>query len=232
VDDLTAHDAGVLDVASTEGIDATKKLQLAQDDLELELSGWLAAGDSINSVVVTTALRLWHAFHTLELIYRDAYNNQLNDRYAGKRDQFSGLAKWAADRLLASGVGMSSNPVPKAGAAQLSYYPGQSSGETYYVSISWVNAQGVEGAAGDWSAITMPDGNTLCVRPGAAPQNAMGWNVFVGLSPDTISRQNQSVLDPAQAWVQQGVVSTTGSLPGDGQASDWVRLVARVLLRG
>jgi hypothetical protein len=60
----------------------------------------------------------------------------------------------------------------------------------------------------------------------------MGWNVFVGLSPDTISRQNQSMLDPAQPWVQQGAVSTTGSLPGDGQAGDWVRLVARVLLRG
>ena len=39
-------------------------------------------------VVVTPPLKLWHTFRTLEMVYGDAYNSQLNDRYAGKRDEF------------------------------------------------------------------------------------------------------------------------------------------------
>jgi hypothetical protein len=232
IDDLAGHDAGLLDVASTVGIDVSRKLKLAQDDLELELTGLLPAGDSVNNVAVTTALRLWHAFHALELVYRDAFNDQLNDRYAGKRDQFAGLAKWAADKLIARGVAMIGKPVPKAGTALLSYYPGGQAGATYYVCTSWVNADGGEGAAGEWSAITVPDGNTLCVQPADPPENATGWNVFTGLSPETISRQNGDVIDVTQPWVQQGAVTTTGAKPGSGQTADAIRLVARVLLRG
>ena len=47
-------------------------------------SGQLAAPPSIEQVVVTPPLKLWHIFRTLEMVYRDAYNSQLNDRYAGQ----------------------------------------------------------------------------------------------------------------------------------------------------
>src|SRR5689334_3245612 len=85
IDDLTAQDTQLNDVASTEGIDATKKLELAQEELEIELTSLL--GD-VSGVIVTPALRLWHTYRALTLVYSDAYYSQLNDRYKGKRDEY------------------------------------------------------------------------------------------------------------------------------------------------
>jgi hypothetical protein len=232
VDDLAAHDSGLLGVASSEGINLTNKINLAQDDLALELTGMLRSEDSLGSVVVTSALRLWHAFRTLEMVYRDAYANQLNDRYASKRDQFAQLAKSAADKLIQIGLGMVANPLPRAAFPQLTYYPGTQAGATYYVCVSWVDPAGDEGAAGDYTAITVPDNNVLSVRPVNPPAMAAGWNVFVGLSPDTIARQNQSPLPLSQVWLQQVPVSTAGKPPGAGQNAQYTRIIARILQRG
>ena len=126
MEDLTAQDSQLLDVASTEGVDLTRKLALAQDELGVELSallsgagsgdplGWRAAADC-DRVVITAPLKMWHTFRTLEMVYRDAYNNALNDRYAGKRDAFHEMAAWAREKLILLGIGMAWNPVPRAG---------------------------------------------------------------------------------------------------------------------
>ena len=42
-----------------------------------------ASGFDLSHVVVTPPVRLWHTYRTLENVYREAYNSQLNDRYAG-----------------------------------------------------------------------------------------------------------------------------------------------------
>lgn len=232
VDDLTAHDSGILNVASAEGIDLTRKLELAQEELAMELSILLGSGDGLRSLVVTAAIRLWHAFHTLELVYRDAYSNQLNERYGRKRDQYAGLAQWAMQKVIDGGVGVSLNPVPKAEPAALTHFPGQQQGATYYVCTSWLSATGEEGAAGEWRAISVPDGNVLSVRPVNLPASATGWNVFVGLSPDSMTRQNDSVLVPAEAWLQVSAVTGTGAAPGGGQTADTIRTFPRILQRG
>src|SRR5689334_1908872 len=100
IEDLHGHDTQLLDVANVEGIDVTRKLTLAQEDLGLELRvllarlsgssdvGILGSGPGIDHVVVTPPLKLWHTYRALELVYRDAFNSQLNDRYAGKRDEY------------------------------------------------------------------------------------------------------------------------------------------------
>ena len=76
MEDLTAQDSQLLDVASVEGIDVTQKLFLAQDELALELNAllsrlsnmdqlfWLAPQPNLGSVVVTPALKLWHTFRS------------------------------------------------------------------------------------------------------------------------------------------------------------------------
>ena len=89
IEDLTAQDSQLLNVANSEGIDVTVKLALAQEAIGIHLEGLLGEGPhrSLRHVVVTPPLRLWHTYRTLESVYRDAYNSQLNDRYAGKRDQ-------------------------------------------------------------------------------------------------------------------------------------------------
>ena len=129
-EDLTGQDSQLLNVASTEGIDLGGKLALAQEELGVELRallnrggpvgprGWIAPAyieqAGIGHVVVTPPLKMWHTFRTLEMVYRDAYNNALNDRYAGKRDAFHEMAAWAREKLILLGIGMAWNSVPRA----------------------------------------------------------------------------------------------------------------------
>ena len=96
IEDLRGYDTQLLDVANVEGIDVTRKLQLAQEEIatevttllgRLRLPGWLNAPPDPGRVVVTPPLRLWHSYLALEMVYRDAYHSQLNDRYAAKRDE-------------------------------------------------------------------------------------------------------------------------------------------------
>ena len=118
MEDLAAQDTQLTNVANVEGIDVTQKLVLAQEELALEITAlltgsrcgdqaiWLQAQPRINNLVVTPALKLWHTFRALEMVYGDAYSSQLNDRYAAKRDQFHERAKWAYERLLLLGMGI------------------------------------------------------------------------------------------------------------------------------
>ena len=95
IEDLRGHDTQLLNVATVEGIDVTRKLALAHGELCFEVGGMLGRLGpvwqaevlvALEQVVMTPALKLWHIFRTLEMVYGDAYNSQLNDRYGGKRD--------------------------------------------------------------------------------------------------------------------------------------------------
>jgi hypothetical protein len=184
--------------------------------------------------VVTAPLRLWHAFHTLEMVYRDAYNNQLNDRYRGKWEQYRELSGWAMQKLLETGVGIVADPVPQAAAPQLDIVPGEPGYEeaTYYVRVAWVNAGGEEGVASPWEVATAPPDMMLQVRAVRRPSNAVGWNVYVGVSADEQTLQNASPIDPDGAWDIRIVPEIRGRMPGDGQRPNYVRAVGQVLQRG
>ena len=158
IEDLSAQDSQLLDVASTEGIDLTKKLALAHEQAGIEIeellrrripeSGWNSTiqAPGLGSVVVTTPLRLWHTYRTLRLVYSDAYFNQSNDRYARKRDEFEQQARWAYEKLLNAGLGITSDPIPVAQTPNVTAAAGLLPGGTYYVTAAWVNATGEEGA--------------------------------------------------------------------------------------
>jgi len=244
LEDLTAQDAAVLDVASVEGIDVTRKIALARDELAMELTTLLTRtiaydraqlpgyAPSLSSVTVTPPLQVWHTLRTLELIYRDAFNNQLNDRYKGKRDQYRELAKWAAEKLMQTGVGIVADPVAQAAAPDLEASAGTLAEGTYYVTTAWVNASGGEGAGSAPAAIQLNDGSGFTVRPGSPPVNAAGWNVFVGTSPDGMVQQNTTGLDAGQTWVQSAAPLTEGRRPGSGQAPSYLKPTPRFLQRG
>ena len=94
LDDLAAQDSQLLDIASEEGINVTQKMALALGEIEVEMNSileslklvaWpfsLILEPTIGNIVVTPALQLWHTYRTLEMVYSDAYGNQLNDRYS------------------------------------------------------------------------------------------------------------------------------------------------------
>jgi len=244
IQDLMGQDSSVLATAQTENIDLSQKLALAQQQLGIELTTllqrsntydwqfWLQPDPQLNNIVVTPPLQLWHVFQTLTLVYQDAYFNQLNDRYQGKRDQFQQLAKWAADKLMQTGLGIAADPIPQAAPPQLTSIPGGQPAMTYCASVSWLNVESEEGQASNSSTLTVAAGNALVVQPVNQPANATAWNVYVGLSPTAMALQNPSPLALDQVWVQAGPVSTLGQAPGTGQAPNYLRALPRVIQRG
>src|SRR6266849_88370 len=123
IEDLADHETNILDTASTEGINHTLKIGLARDEVGLQLLAHFPQLGLVNialkTIVITPALRLWLVFHTLEIVYRDAYHNQLNDRYKAKWDEYKDLSSFASGLLFRIGVGTVVNPIPQAVHPQL-----------------------------------------------------------------------------------------------------------------
>ena len=243
IEDLTAQDSQLSNVASVEGIDVTQKIFIAQEQVAMDLLTalnrlgyvdqlfWQAPQPTLDRVVVTPPLMLWHTARSLELVYGDAYNSQLNDRYAGKRDQFHVLAKWAYEKLIEIGVGIAAQPVPRAAIPTVTPFPGALADGLYYVTMAWVNAGGEEGGAATETAISTTS-STFLVGTATAPRAAAGWNVYAGAAPDTMFGQNTSLLTLGQTWEQPAVLAQTGELPGKGQKPTYLRALPRVLQRG
>ena len=232
IEDLAAQDSQALNLANAEGVDLTVKLGLAHEAIGLELEELLALGGGFRpgQVVATPALRLWHTYRTLEMVYRDAYHSQLNDRYAAKRDQFRELSKWAYERVRQAGVGITLSPVPRAQSPRLQPADGSLAEGTYYAAMAWVNAAGEEGACSQAAAIELTGGGFSAMASGA-PAGVIGWNVYAGLAPETLSRQNESPLDPGSVWTA-GSLPDTGRRPGPGQAPALTHAFPRILQRG
>ena len=168
IEELAGHDSQLLTVATVEGIDVTKKMELAQTELGIELETLLERR-LLERVVATPPMRLWHAYRSLEMVYQDAYNCQLNDRYANKRDEFRDLARWAMDRLVRLGVGVTEHPMAKAAEPVVTLTPGPLLDGTYYVTMSWENAAGEEGLCADVVGVTTV-GSTFVVSGKRAPK--------------------------------------------------------------
>jgi hypothetical protein len=247
IDEMTARDSQLLAVASVEGIDVTQKLGLAQVEIALELGTllarlgygsqlfWIQTQPNIGCVVVTPALKLWHTLRTLELVYSDAYNSQLNDRYGGKRDQYREMAKWAYEKLVDTGIGIASCPLPQAAVPQVVTASGPPPGiqlpdGTYYVAMAWTNGQGEEGACSVPTAITASS-CTLAVQAGNTPPNATGWNLYAGTGPDNLALQNDAPIGAGETWLQPGTLAG-GRAPGSGQSPNYVKPVPRMIQRG
>jgi len=243
IESLAGLDSQLLSVASTEGIDVRRKLELAHEEIGLDLDAllkrlrsadrlmWAAVKPSLENVIVTTALKLWFAYRTLELVYSDAYNSQLNDRYMGKRDQFHQMAVSHRERLMEAGAGMASIPVPRAMTPVLAAAPGSLPDNIYYVTAAWVNRVTEEGASAIPAAIATAS-SSFSAQIGPAPANATGWNVYVGMDPDSTALQNSSPLEIGAAWVQPVWITATGRKPGCGQAPSYVQALTRILQRG
>jgi hypothetical protein len=238
-EDLRAQDSQLADVASVEGIDVTTKMGLASGELSLEMSVMLSrvgqSGTSqtytIANVVVTPALKLWHTYRTLELVYRDAYCNQLNDRYSAKRDQFKQLGVWAKERLVEAGIGVVAAPLGKPEAPDLAVTSGALAAGTYYLGTSWVNAAGEESECSDPTVVTAT-GSGYKVTVTDAPSGATGWNVYAGTSPDGMTRQNGTPVALGSSWQMSGTLGSGGSAPGDGQEPVSIVPAPRSLRRG
>lgn len=245
IQDLIDQDSGLLEVCRIEQINASTKLALAQEELGLELaaiferqrSNWTPLYSSspldLQHVAVTPSLRLWHTWLSLSLVYRDAYFNQLNDRYQAKWDNYQKLATLGRLRLQELGIGIVLDPLPKPDGPAITTLPATESGGTFYFSVTIVNSAGEESVSSDPESTFVPDGSVAGLQVIAAPANALGWNAYAGTSPDAMYLQNESPLRFDEDWTYfPSTAVTTGDTTGNGQTPNLIRPLQRRLQRG
>lgn len=244
-EDLRAYESAILEVAHTEMIDLNPKLALAAEEIAEDVVDFLLdhsgadpqasarRGLGVADVVVTRQMKRWHAVHTLEMVYRDAFNNQLNDRYQPKFLEYRELARNAREHTFHFGVGLALIPIPQASAPVFSALPGPIPATTYYARAAWVGASGQEGSPSEPTTYNASAGSVPVIEMANPPAVAVGFNVFLGLTADELELQNGSGPVPVgQSFVLPGTGLVDGRPPGEGQAADVYVSGGRVLLRG
>ena len=244
IDDLTQQDSYLLSVVGVEGINLTNKLQLAYNEVGIGLTAIFGREASIydpvlgqapldlNHLSITGALQLWHTFKSLELVYRDAYFNQLSDRYQGKWKQFEQLANQYRSGFIDTGAGLVIDPLPMPAPPLIALEPASQAGGTAYLTVTFVNVEGEESSPAVSVEQVVPDGNVILAQAPAWPSNATGWNLYGGIAPSAISLQSPVpfVLGTVVQFVFPG--SDGGHPPGTGQIANVTRDLPRRIMRG
>lgn len=234
LEELRGYESGLYEVASIEGIDLSQKLFLAHQELGVELTArfFREQPEQLGRVVVTQPLHLWHIFQSLALTYRDSYNSHLNDRYLGKWREYQRMANWASRNLFETGVGLIEEAVPKAAAPTVRVVSGQGAAAMYWVRVAWVSAKGDEGCPSEPAVLATAQGTVPEVEAAEAPANAIGWNVYAGLSIEDSRLQNEQPIEIGATWRLPFTGLAAGRKAGNGQQpSSYVR-INRVLQRG
>lgn len=245
-EDLRVYESAILDVASGETINLDTKLSLATEEISETVLNILLAhtnvamgGDvlrrslGVSDVVVTRQLKRWHALHTLAIFYRDAFNNQLNDRFQVKWSEYQQLERVARESALQYGIGLVTTPVPEAGIPVVNSVPGLLPATVYYVQITWVSATGQEGNPSKPTAFEGPLASLVTVTNGIpVPAVATGFNVYIGLTDCTATLQNSTPIAIGQTFTEATTGLVAGAAVGMGQSPDYYVTGGSVLRRG
>lgn len=235
LDELKEWDSGVLEVAHGEGIDLGSKLRRAQAEVEEEIEAFLRDQErgALSQVVVDRGLRHWHALKTLEAVYRDAYFNQLNDRYGEKWKHYYELSGGQAKKYFDAGVAITYEPLRRPVWVEAEIEDGPTAPGSYRIQATVVDGQGRESSPCPVQVVAAALPHRLRVRLPYAPEGAAGWNVYVSGADTAPGLQNAAPMGLEEAWElpPEGVAS--GRPAGEGQAADEViRAGGFILLRG
>jgi len=229
---LESYESNILDVAASEDIDLGVKLDLAAEQVGDEIELWLRNRAPIDAVLVTPSVRQWHAMQTLELVYRDAYYQEMNDRYKMKWVMYGELRRESRNRCFASGISVVSAPVPCGPKPTLGTGVGGGATGSVYLRATWASADGREGAPGQLQVFENQDGVHLVAWVDEAGPAECGWNVYAGTAPDELILQNDRILETGEIWAQAGPLRATGREIHAGQMADYRVLDCRRLPRG
>ena len=231
-EDLRVYESAILDVVHLEAIDLEVKLGLATEEIAEDVLDFLLdhagadpqavgrRGRGVSDVVVTRQMKRWHAVHTLEILYRDAFNNQMNDRYQPKFREYRELSRNARERTFHFGVGVAQTLIPQAPPPVMSAVAGLIPQTVYYVRVSWVGASGQEGLPSGVTTYDAPAGSLPVVQMPDPPAVATGFNVYLGLIPDGLAVQNSTPVPVGQTFTLEETGLAAGRGPGDGQSAD------------
>ncbi len=242
---LQVYESGILAVSNAEMIPLNAKLRLALDEISqdvlntlldhgtaLDPAATMRRTIGVSDVVVTDQMRRWHALHTLAVFYRDAFNNQLNSRYQAKFNEYRELTREAREIAYGFGVGIVTTPIPRAQQPTFSYVAGLIAATTYYVQVSWVAANGQEGAPSEETTYAAPAGSLPVVTAVNAPAVANGFNVYMGVSAETVTLQTETPVAAGESFTLAPSGLVTGRCPGSGQAPDCYVTGGNLLRRG
>jgi hypothetical protein len=235
IGDLRAYDAAIAEVAAAEGVELKAKLEVAMQEIGLEIEEFLARSTAgtwgLPNVVVTPALKQWHTLHTLALIYGDIHQSHVNRRFEQKWKEYKLRARWAAETLFRVGVGLVAAPVPKAPVPEVRITPGDLAAGTYAIRTAWVNSAGEAGAASDAAIVAVESPAAIVVRPLNPPPVATGYHVYAGFSSDQVSRQTGAPAGANEEWTLSGALRGGPAAPTGQQPHRYVRN-ERILQRG
>ncbi len=237
-EDLRAYESAILSVANGEAIDLDVKLALATEEVSQEVLDFLVGRfDSrrtvgVTDVVVTRQMKRWHALHTLEVVYRDAFHNQLNDRYKEKFAEYQRLSERARAQTFQFGVGLVGRPLPVAEAPEVGFTAGPFEARTYFVRVAWVSAAGQEGFASAVTSYDAPAGTVPVVSSVNPPTAAIGFHVYMGLMPEALTRQTSAAVPVGQSFTLPVGGLIEGVTPGEGQSPEQFVAGSNVTRRG
>jgi len=242
IEDLSARDSDLINVAGAEGIDLTAKLRLAAADLGTVVETMLKSAQSygalqpyapsLRHIAVTPQLKLWHTYATLRLVYQDLYFSRLNDRYKAKMALYREEEDRMLNDLRASGLGVVFDPLPPALPPNVVTTPTGDPGGSMYLAVAFVNQRGEEGLASVPIEADTPDGTAATITITALADNAVGWNLYAGTSPESLTRQNSQTLDPVGLAVLTPSRLSAGPKSCLGQQANVMYPIPRRILRG
>jgi hypothetical protein len=123
-------------------------------------------------------------------------------------------------------------PIPKAQMPQFSFVAGTIAETTYYVQVSLVSASGQEGEPSEPTTYEPPAESLPVVTMVNPPAVATGFNVYMGLSAETVSLQTSSPVPVGSNFTLSGSGLATGRRSGCGQAPDFYITGGLMLRRG
>lgn len=246
VDLLTQYDSNVLTVSAAEGINLTTKILLAQEAMYLELQRLIRRSEfsaeqwlwvtyrGVENVVWSKGLKIWQVYESLALIYRDAYYSQLNDRHRARAEEYAILANRSKRDLVEFGLGLASHPIRRPAQPVVSLVPASEVGGTFYFSVSCLNESGQESTSSALLSFDVTDGNAADLTLALPiPPDVTGWNLYAGVAPEQMFKQNDQPLIPGFDWCYLPSLAVTSGcgLPG-GQTPDQHWPLNRFMQRG
>ncbi len=243
IEDLSARDSDLSNVSVSEGINLTAKLRLAAADIGLAVESMLRSMlpsygtilhcfPALRNIAVTPQLKLWHTYAALRLVYQDLYFSRMNDRYQAKLNLYRDEEARTLDDLRTLGLGVVFDPLLQALAPQIGSVQTGDAGGTMYVGVTFVNPRGEQGLMSVPIEVDTQDNTAATVTIIALADNAVGWNLYAGVSPAELARQNSETLDPPASFTLAPGRLAAGPQPGSGQQANILYPVPSRILRG
>lgn len=238
---LLLYENGLLETADKERVDIAAKVQLATEEVRTRIGSELrryqngsvsTGGYTLQHVLVTEPLEQWLRCHTLHLFYLECFGNQLNERYKSKQADYRRRVSEASELYLSRGVAVVSQPLPRPLAPDALSSAGSIPEGTYYVAITWQGYGQRESAPSKTTTFHSNGSQGLQIQAENGPPTAVGWNVYVGASAETMARQNVMPLAIGLNWVLVNAPGTNGQQWQVDHEPDFYLQPQNLFLRG